>query len=49
VEATNEWPVRSAKVVLQIALDRLAAHYGIATRPSRHRIRAWHKDVSASA
>jgi hypothetical protein len=49
VEATNEWPVRSAKVVLQIALDRLAGHYGIATRPSRHRIRTWHKDVSASA
>ncbi|HEY8949357.1 MAG TPA: DUF6456 domain-containing protein [Rhizomicrobium sp.] len=49
VESTNEWPVRSAKVVLQIALDRLAAHYGIATRPPRHRIRAWHAGVSASA
>jgi hypothetical protein len=48
VEATYEWPVRSAKVVLQIALDRLAAHYGIATRSTRHRVRVWHADVSAS-
>ena len=49
VEATNEWPVRSAKVVLQIALDRLAAHYGIATRSTRHRVRVWRADVSAPA
>jgi hypothetical protein len=49
VEATNAWPVRSAKVVLYIALDRLAAHYGIATRSTRNRVRTWHADVSASA
>jgi hypothetical protein len=49
VEASNAWPVRSAKVVLQIALDRLAAHYGIATRSTRNRVRTWHADVSASA
>lgn len=48
VEASYEWPVRSAKVVLQIALDRLAAHYGIATRSTKHRVRVWHADVSAS-
>ncbi|HSM96084.1 MAG TPA: DUF6456 domain-containing protein [Rhizomicrobium sp.] len=49
VEASNAWPVRSAKVVLQIALDRLAAHYGIATRTTKHRVRVWRADVSASA
>ena len=49
VEATNAWPVRSAKVVLQIALDRLAAHYGIATRSTRNRVRVWHAQVNASA
>jgi len=49
VEATNAWPVRSAKVVLQIALDRLAAHYGIATRSNKHRVRVWRAEVSASA
>jgi hypothetical protein len=48
VEATYEWPVRSAKVVLQIALDRLAAHYGIATRSTRHRVRVWRADISVS-
>jgi hypothetical protein len=49
VEATNAWPVRSAKVVLQIALDRLAAHYGIATRSTKNRTRVWRAEVSASA
>jgi hypothetical protein len=49
VEATNAWPVRSAKVVLQIALDRLAAHYGIATRSNNRRTRVWRAEVSASA
>jgi hypothetical protein len=48
MEAANEWPARSAKIVLQIALDRLAAHYGIATPPRRQRIRTWRKEVSAS-
>ncbi|HWA29757.1 MAG TPA: DUF6456 domain-containing protein [Rhizomicrobium sp.] len=49
VEARYQWPTRSAKVVLQIALDRLAAHYGIATRTGKPRTRVWHADVSASA
>jgi hypothetical protein len=45
VERERRWPPRSAKVVLQLGLDRLARHYGLA-REVRGRdrvpIRAWH-------
>ena len=44
VERARRWPPRSAKVVLQLGLDRLARHYGLA-RDARGRshapIRTW--------
>ncbi|MGA9795817.1 MAG: DUF6456 domain-containing protein [Rhizomicrobium sp.] len=50
VETRQGWPRRSAKVVLQLALDRLAAHYGLRT-PARYRgeVRSWRaEEVSES-
>lgn len=42
VERAKEWPRRSAKVVLDIALDRLAEHYGLRiTARARARMRSW--------
>ncbi|HEX5212840.1 MAG TPA: DUF6456 domain-containing protein [Pseudolabrys sp.] len=44
VERERAWPARSAKVVLQLALDRLARHYGYAAQvkgPARAPIRTW--------
>ncbi|MBB5047796.1 hypothetical protein HNR60_002553 [Rhodopseudomonas rhenobacensis] len=47
VESRRGWPSRSAKVVLQLALDRLARHYGLddkATGAAAARLRTWLAD-----
>ncbi len=44
IERERGWPSRSAKIVLQLALDRLARHYGFrstAQRGGSARIRTW--------
>jgi hypothetical protein len=44
IERERGWPSRSAKIVLQLALDRLARHYGFksaAHRDSGAQIRTW--------
>ncbi len=45
-EKVNGWPQRAGKVVLQLALTRLARHYGLIVpehgpRPGRARLRHW--------
>ncbi|MBI4276027.1 MAG: DNA replication protein [Rhizobiales bacterium] len=44
IERERSWPARSGKVVLQLALDRLARHYGfgaIARGAPRPRVQTW--------
>ncbi len=50
IERERAWPARSAKVVLQLALDRLARHYGFAAQThgrQRAPIRTWLADDAA--
>jgi len=47
VERERSWPPRSAKVVLQLGLDRLARHYGLAAQlqgRNKARVRTWLAD-----
>ena len=47
VERERRWPSRSAKIVLRLALDRLARHYGYAAQakgPARAAVRSWLAD-----
>ena len=52
VERERVWPPRSAKVVLQLGLDRLARHYGLQAQahgPVRSGVRTWLADDAAFA
>jgi hypothetical protein len=49
-ERERQWPTRSAKIVLQLALDRLARHYGYApeaTGRARAPLSVWRDDGAA--
>jgi hypothetical protein len=45
VEDARGWARRSGRVVLKIALDRLAAHYGFGQVRQRGRITAWSQEA----
>jgi hypothetical protein len=50
IERERAWPARSGKVVLQLALARLARHYGYSARaqgPARASVRTWLADDAA--
>jgi hypothetical protein len=43
-ESARAWPRRTAKVVLQIGLDRLASHYGLRAVAHHASLRGWRLD-----
>jgi hypothetical protein len=50
VERDRRWPARSAKIVLQLGLDRLARHYGYTAEirgPAHAATRAWNDGVAS--
>jgi hypothetical protein len=50
MERDRAWPSRSAKIVLQLALDRLARHYSFTAQvrgPAYAPIRTWLADGPA--
>ena len=47
-ERSRGWPRASAKVVLKLALDRLARHYGMRPAPSTARLRSWSMEEETS-
>ncbi|MGQ4272444.1 DUF6456 domain-containing protein [Terrihabitans sp. B22-R8] len=52
VERDRQWPARSAKIILALALGRLAGHYGysdVAKGPDRVRPRGQHQDVARAS
>jgi hypothetical protein len=49
IESDNKWPRRSGKVVLGLALDRLAAHYGLTRAAAKPRLRSWSADFAEAA
>lgn len=49
IEAKEEWPRHSARVVLSLGLDHLASHYGLAVTARGTRMRSWRNEGERDA